>query len=677
MSGNKSKIHWLSGLFVLLSFAAFVFTIFGGFNFPYAQEYAGSPGSELEGWIWRYWWAKKMVSTAFYCGASFRYLFWLISVAGSYPETGNLFDLFVFSWPLETIFGAPLYFNVKVFLIFLLNGCCGYLLGYSFFKNRAAAWLSGAIFIFSPYCLVELSSGRIRQTIIFPMILYCLSLVKLYRRPSLLWLVSTGFWGGFSTLIYLFYGQSLLIFTVIYLVWNLVSKTEGQFTKQRFYYLVGACLLTIIIAAPSGLSYAATLFRGNSLPELVLFTDFPPLNVLISPQSERILQQNDPLLTSFQRFRFDSLPWQYPFSLSFSRCLPLMVTLLSLAACPLLWWAQYWFELKSSVIVKPEEAANPDEASAEQETVKQKAAANIDAQADEEPFSCLTAVPWVISLGLFYSLTLGPYLLDINSGDYVNKLGGGIGTPYLIFFKYLPAFARLFSPVRMSAMLLIAASVLCGAAVSALYRFHKRALVNWLIAITAVGIIGYETFYCQAAPLSSFSIYHPACYSRLAKKPGLFIVAEVPIRTGDYLQYYQILHGKRLMFGWADAAIPPKFPKSDLQLFTRTITNLAENSFLKFIEQLNVDPSADIIFDYNDYKTLVNEGLLYIIVHERSCWQIDPVYGKEFYERYCDTMERLFGPPCDQGTEKTMEMNKHQSYEYSISIYRIDKLKIP
>ncbi|MGM9999449.1 MAG: hypothetical protein ACI38Q_08720 [Candidatus Bruticola sp.] len=672
MSKNESKMKWLFGFFILLSFASFVFTIFGGFNFPYTQEYAGCPGSELEGWIWRYWWAKKMVSTAFYCGASFQYLFWLISVAGSYPETGNLFDLFVFSWPLETLFGAPLYFNVKVFLIFLLNGCCGYLLGYSLFKNRAAAWLSGAVFIFSPYCIIELESGRIRQTIIFPMVLYCLSLINLYRRPSLLWMVSTGFWGGFSTLIYLFYGQSLLIFTVIYLLCNLISGNEGQFTKRRFYYLLGACLLTILIASPSGISYASILFRGNRLPELLLFTNFPTLDVLISPQPERILQQNDPLLNSFQRFRFDSLPWQYPFSPSFARCMPIMVTMLSLIACPLLWGAGFLLsrqqedDTEQNTAAEQKAAAEPKQISAEAVT-----------QNEEGQFSYITAVPWIISLLLFYSLTLGPYLLDINSGDYVNKLGGGIGTPYLIFFKYLPAFARLFSPVRMSAMLLIAASVLCGASVYALHKVHQRALVSWILVLVVVGLIGHETFYCQAAPLSSFYIKPPACYSRLAKEPGLFIVAEVPIRTGDYLQYYQILHGKRLMFGWADAAIPPKYPKSDLQLFTRTIDKLEENSFLKFIEQLNVDPSSDIVFDYNDYQSLVDEGLLYIIVHERSCWQIDPTYGKEFYERYCDTMERLFGPPCDQDTEVTMETNKIQSYEYSISIFRIDKLNIP
>ena len=82
------------------------------------------------------------------------------------------------------------------------------------------------------------------------------------------------------------------------------------------------------VALPSGLAYLAMIFRGNDLPELVLFSNFPSLEVLLSPEPEKILQQNDPLLTSFQRFRFDSLPWQYPFAVKYTRNLPILVTLM-------------------------------------------------------------------------------------------------------------------------------------------------------------------------------------------------------------------------------------------------------------------------------------------------------------------------------------------------------------
>ena len=95
---------------------------------------------------------------------------------------------------------------------------------------------------------------------------------------------------------------------------------------------------------------------------------------------------------------------------------------------------------------------------------------------------------------LFYSLTLGPYLQDINTGDYIGKLHGGLATPYVLFFKYLPAFARLFSPVRMSAMMLIAASILSGAVVYTLQKWHRHRLVSWIVALTAAFLIGANNF---------------------------------------------------------------------------------------------------------------------------------------------------------------------------------------
>lgn len=649
MSWFQDNKHKLLGVAALFSFVLLAFILFGGWNFPYASAYAGRSGGELDGWLWRYWWTKKLISTAWNSGASWQYILWLVSVAGSYPETGNLSDLWLFSWPLETIFGAPLYFNVKTWLIFTLNGFSGYLLGCYLFKNKAAGWLSGAVMVFSPYCLTELDSGRIRQAIIFPMVFYCLTLLRLYRKPSLWLVAAVGFWGGLTTIIYLFYGQSLLIFTIIFLLWNGLFGSYGQFTKSKALYLLAACAVTVVVALPSGLAYLAMIFRGNDLPELVLFTNFPSLDVLLSPEPEKILQQNDPLLTSFQRFRFDSLPWQYPFSVKYTRNLPLLVTLMSLLAVPLLWFSQkFAYDL------------NRDKD-----------------QAQTEPFTCAQAGPWLLSLFLFYSLTLGPYLQDINTGDYIAKLHGGWATPYVLFFKYLPAFARLFSPVRMSAMMLIATSVLSGAVIYALQKWHRKYLLSWILTLMAAFIIGANNFYCQAAPITSFNIKTPQCYFRLASQPGAFMVVEVPIRTGDYLQYYQIAHGKRLLLGWADGATPPNYPQSDLQKLTKTIPDLEKNTFLQFIEQLNVDPNSNIEFDYLDYQKLVDEGLLYIIVHERSCWNIDPQNGRYFYDCYCHTLSILFGDPQDRDIEEVFVQNGDAPNQYGIAVFRIDKLKLP
>lgn len=660
----------------------------GGFSADWMHSYAGTPGQELEGWMWRYWWAKKMVSTAWESGASPLYMFWLVSVAGSYPETGNLFDLFVFSWPLEKLFGSPFYFNIKVVLIFVLNGISGWCLGRYFFKDKLAALVCGFVLVLNPYCTSEIMIGRVRQAILFPMAFYCMALDSLYRDPSWKKILYTGFWGGFSTLIYLFYGQSVFIFTVIFLLWAVLSRHYGPMTWRRFGFLCAACLAVVLVAMPSGFFYIKHMFEHGMLRETVWLTDFPQLDSFVNPSRATLLEQQSNWLNSMQRFRFDSMPWQYGFMEGYPRCIPLIVTILSIMSVPML--SVLPFCASGSEDVQEENGTQSDAADKSADMSKTDKGAGIEkseldgcteksvseAHEAEAGFSALSAVPWLLGGLLFYGLSLGPYLIDLPTGEYVNAASGGLRGPHVLFFKYMPAFSRLFSPVRMCGMMYVCLSVLCGAAVYAFANFCKgsRWLI-WTAAVLTCTCIAGSAVKCGSVPITRFMPAVPDCYKRLCDVPGNFTVASVPLFLGDYHHMYQITHGKRLLGGWQSGSIPGGYPRSNLHEFCYFVPGVDNNSFVKYLKNLNVDPSKKPDFAYDDYVEMVAENdLRLIFVHERSCWSADLSDGKSFYDRYCATMRSLFGDPVDKAVEKVPDVgNEYRTYE--ISVFRIDGLR--
>ncbi|MBQ7501466.1 hypothetical protein IJT93_01940, partial [bacterium] len=395
---------------------------------------------------------------------------------------------------------------------------------------------------------------------------------------------------------------------------------------------------------------------GDPLPEMVFFKEFPSLNVLIGVYRGAVVQQNDPLLNSFQRFRNDSLPWQYPVMLKYFRCIPVPVTVMALCALPL---AGFYERRRRKCAGGDKKEAEPPEAP----------------QEGEAELQARDFVPWLAGALLFYLLTLGPYIKDGYTMDYIDAENGGVPNIYLLFFRYFPAFSRLFSPVRLCGMLTVCLGVLSGGCLTALDGLWKRRYLTWTAAALFALAACFSLEVCRAVPLQTCAFNIPKCYERLGSKKAMFTIFEVPIRTGDYMQLYQITHGKKIVFGWADDALPHNFPQSDLQTFCDVDLELPNNTFLKYIESLNSNPDGDIEFDYNDYRHMVeNMKLQYMVVHERSCWIINPNEGDKFYEDYCSSIEALFGPPVD--TDYEYVETAGGEFRYRLAVYRIDELKL-
>ncbi len=645
----------------------------------WSECYAGA--GELEGWLWRYWWMKEMLRGVWHSSATFAYSLWVTVIAGSYPETGNVFDLEVLSWPLEIIFGDPLYYNIKCLLVIALNFIGGYYLAKTVLKGSSGAWASGLVMSVSPFVLYEISNGRIRQGIIFPLAFYALHLVSLWRSPGIYNAIMTGIWAGISSAVYLYYGMAAGMFTAIYIGWCILFRTDGKVTFKKLSFGLLAFIFAFMGSAPFAGSYIDRQLRGEKLPELMWQRQFLTLHELTSPNIETVLKQNDPLLNSLQRFRSDSLPWQYAFMPKYSRCLPWIFSLTALAALPLAFVRRKIKDDEplsetASFETRAPASESPDNASSALQEKSEKDSANDGESHEDAVDEGLTPgqiCPWLISALFFYMLTLGPYFKDGYSGQYINYENGGIASPYIWFFTYFPAFSRLFSPIRMCGMMLVALGVLSAACMRRLFAVLS---VPWVVRAMAALVIGAISLHslevCGAVPVTISRIEVPEYYYKLQKEPFCTVI-ELPFRTGDSLQYFQTVHMKKLLLGWSDGAFPPGFPECSASKYTKVFESVPTNSFLNYLELLNVHPDAEPKYSQEDFTYMVKTaGVKYIILHERGCAQIDPRnYEKNFYEE-SESLANILGPPVYIGEEYVHERNL-ETRQYSLAVFKTDK----
>ena len=629
----------LEGLAVLAAALGLALWQAGSLWGRWTTHYLG--GGELEGWLWRYWWMKKMIAAAWSAsGVPAGYKAWVAAVAGSYPETGNVLDLQVLSWPLEALLGDPLYYNVKCVLVLTLNGVAGYALGRGVLRDRAGAAVCGLVLALSPYALDEIANGRVRQALVFPLALYALHLARLWRQPSLGEAARAGLWAGLSAGVYLYYGMAAVFFTILFVGWNsLTGAGGGRLDGRRLSLGLLALVVAASVALPFGWSYLDRGSRGQDLPELVWLRDFPSLAELTSPNPETVLRQNDPLLNSVQRFRTDSMPWQHAFMPRYARGIPWLFSLLGLLALPAAW-----------ILARR-------------------------APADPAPDPGVRSlVPWLAGALFFYLLTLGPYLKTGATGDYVAMATGGVATPYTWLFKYVPAFARLFSPVRMTGMFLVCLGVLAGMTVRCLLPRWPAVRAGAALLVALLALHGMQV--SGAVPVATTRIQVPEYYTRLAREPFCTVV-ELPIRTGDFLQYYQTIHEKKLLLGWADGATPPGFPRGEITKLTQAGDRLGENSFFQFLETLNVHPERPGTFSVEDLRAMTDGlGVRYLVVHERGCEMVAANRGHEHYQQVLAALEEHFGPPVDTSRESAPGRPGPGGVptlaDYELSVFRVD-----
>ncbi|MCE1245510.1 MAG: hypothetical protein LWY06_02575 [Firmicutes bacterium] len=589
---------------------------------------------ELEGWLWRYWWFKQLMASLFAQNPKdWGFIIYTYLCAGNYPETGNVFDWQTLSLMLEPIFGDPVYYNVKIILILFLNGLAGFALAKYLTKNPAISLLGSAILILNPYVVYEIANGRPRQVMLFTLPLFAMYLIDNYRTLSLKSGLLAGFWLGMSAAVYLFYGMSALFFGAIFIIVQLFADHK-KFTFTFGKYVVVMLLLFVMISAPFSYRYIELLMKKEKLPEVTYQRDFPPLGFLL--QDQREVDQRDPLSQSIMRYRSDSPPALFPFYLAYVLNIPIIITLLALV--PLLF---------------------------------------------RRPVPWL----WVVVFAFFYILSLGPYLRNgLMYDNYVRILDGRpVPLLYTAFFKYVPFFARLFAPVRMMGMMYVA--------ILALVVINFKSLMEWVagrfkvpnislvrkitvaFVLLVIASMAFQMTWAGQIPVVANEVVYPEIYKAIAAdKNENTGVIEVPFRVGDFVHFYQVFHGKKLLWGWTYGSIPMGFPEGRAK-FLSTAEPVQTNTFVGFLESMNKLQEKPDAFQPADLEKLRLSGYRYVILHERGCEEMDARRSDEIYEYFLKNLTEALGEPTVTGVEKHKPLAKmagQPSFKLSrIAVFRI------
>lgn len=602
---EPSKLYWILAVIVMFALSLIpAWKVLDKLN----THYLG--GGELEGWLWRYWWFKQMMGSLWsQPHKDLGMIIYTYLCAGNYPETGNVFDWQTFSLVLEPIFGDPSYYNFKIIAILFCNGIAGYALTKYLTKQPWLALIGGAVLVLNPYVAYEIGNGRPRQAMLFSLPLFVMYLFDNYKTLKLKSGILAGFWLGVSAAVYLFYGMSALFFGLLFVIIQLFIDHK-KFTFTFVKYIVIIMLIFFMISGPFSFRYIEIVLKKEKLPETSYGRDFPHLDFLLQKNVQ--VDPRDPLAQSLLRYHSDSVPVFYPFRIKYLLNIPLIISLF--AFIPLLF-------------IRP--------------------------------------VPWLwfLTFFFFYVLSLGPYMrYGLGDDNYV-RIAEGRPIPllYAAFFKYVPFFSRLFAPIRMMGMMYICISALLITNLDFIIKRVRHAIkflgsinksvFTGIIAVIFIAAITGQMLFAGQIPISISEISYPTVYDEMAKSKEKFGVVELPFRVGDYGNYYQMYHGKKVLWGWTYGSIPNGFPKSNAS-FLSTVDPIKDNSFVVFMEELNRQPEKPPEFNKQDLIRLEKLGYKYLILHERGCRDLDPDHGDLLYDYFIYHLTKALGEPVKTGEEK-------------------------
>ena len=171
MTEGKKKRHIVIEVLVALLFYSFAAAALTWPAIIHLDEVLLG-GGELGGWLWRQWWhfeevrALQQSELGLLAGTE------ALIALGRYPETGNILDILLFSYPLRNWAGFPADHNLKILLILIGNGVCGYALARSLTDSRLLSLSSGLIAIINPLVIQDINKLGLRQVVLWWLLLF-------------------------------------------------------------------------------------------------------------------------------------------------------------------------------------------------------------------------------------------------------------------------------------------------------------------------------------------------------------------------------------------------------------------------------------------------------------------------------------------------------------------------
>ena len=564
-------------------------------------------GGELGGWMWRTWWHGQEVDAIAQTDMGlFDRLSMLFSL-GRYPETGNILDILLLSYPLESLFGTVVGHNLKVMLILVGNGVCGYALARSLTNARLVSVAAGALAIINPIVIQDINKTGLRQVVLWWLLLYPVFLTRAWRTGGRLAGIVAGLCYVAVAAFYWFYGLFAAMFTLLYvsILWARDRVPVARVARWGLPATVTVITGIFIFVSPYLSSGGGDTGGGGvpKLPELTFFLQFPAYDTIASaPLRPSNYREN--VLSSLHR------------------------TIESA------WPIDYVLNPRHGVLALPAAAFLLGVVPA----IRRRAAWG-----------------WLLIWTVFFAGTLGPYLKIgalkdtsdvVMLGDYAVRL------PYAWMFQFVPGMSRMFAPYRMGSMVVVASVALLALSLHPIRRWPRRAL-GLIAGVAIVSQLFYrfdldELGEGQAAPamwrvptqVSAMKL--PAFYRDLDPE-GWEGLIELPMeQQQDLICAYQSIHRRKVYRSWATSpAIPPDLRKRGGGEPAKRLRWLAKaeprnDPTKEVFTALSRDPmtSDDMLTQMPDEalaKVIDTGDFRYLVVHERGYFLLDPQNGPALY----------------------------------------------
>jgi hypothetical protein len=587
-------------------------------------------GGEFGGWLWRQWWHFQEVDAlaATEMGA-FDLIRNLVGL-GRYPETGNILDVLLLSYPIDQLLGFPWHHNLKVLLILVGNGLCAYALARTFTESPVVALAAGTVALANPLVIQDINGTGLRQVLLWWLLLFPISLRRAMRTTRMV----DGIWVGvlFSLVatFYWFYGLFAAMFAVIAVGFWVYRVRPGW--RRALRWMWPAVLVTVVALFTFLLPYFAAgqsdSMRASmtDLPELSFFLTFPAFDTIASaPLRPSSYEEN--VLSSLRRVIVSAWPADYvinPFH--------------GVSSFPAL---VVFAGVLPGLFIR-------------------------------------RARVWVATWALFWVGTMGPFLkfgADRDATDVVMLGEFVVRLPYAWMFKWVPGMSRMFAPYRMSSMMVVAGVVLVAIGLGALSR-------RWRIPaslLVGLGVVAQPFWHIDVGPVAEGSIPPPPWRIPTVVSPFAIPnwykdfdsdarggIIELPLeQQQDLMCVYQVFHGQKVYRSWAGtAAVPPLFRTAGGGEAGERMRWLAEpepihgdlgDVFLALSrDPMSVDPT--LLHGPDLVKLMDDGGYRWLNVHERGYFLVDPHQGDVLYR---DAIRRL---------GERLDLTPLEVYEYGLGI---------
>ncbi|MCB9764695.1 MAG: hypothetical protein H6739_33275 [Alphaproteobacteria bacterium] len=585
-------------------------------------------GGELGGWLWRYGWHFMEMEALADSDLGLLDRGMTFLSLGRYPETGNILDVLLISYPLQWFLGLPAHYNVKVLLILVGDGLCGYALARSITRHRSVALAAGLVAVINPLNIQDIHGSGLRQVVLWWVLLFPVLLFRAEDRQTPQAGALAGLCLGLAGAFYWFYGLFAGMFFGIWLLRLLWIRRGSLLLGQLVRWLGPLLLTTAVVGGAFALPYilgegsGETVGQGATLPELSFFLPFPEYDVIRDvPLRPSTYEEN--VLSSLNRTIMSSWSADYLINPAHPRALPMVVFLGGVLP---------------AVFLRPGPRTR--------------------------------GRFWLVVFLVFWAGTLGPFLKwggDLDSSKVVTVADAWVfRMPYTAMFQWVPGMSRMFGPYRMGSMVAVASVALValglsrvpggawlrrGTALLAIVATLLQVSYRWEIGPVAKGSFQPTMW---RAPLKVSALFVPDFYLQELDPEEQAGVIELPLeRQQDLLYYYQLHHQWKVYRGWATPpAVPPPFreegaggaPGARMRYLAKqdlygreagdTLLSLSRTPTETAIDELDVNDLTEL---------LVSSNYRYMIVHERGYYLVDPATGPLLYRDVVRRLEQRLG----------------------------------